>query len=144
MRNVVLVMMGILCLKMYIISKPIEKELSNKLSSIRSHVKNIDYGGCSYLVVYVSDYLNKRGIDNQIILFGEETKPRHLMVLSNRTYVDSKGFFNESAVNLYFHMCEESRKTITSNELRILLNKNIWNTSFNKKDTQIIKNSLDE
>ena len=111
-----------------------------KLIKLNYHVKNLQNGGCPFLAIYTSNYLDNLNIPHKIItLKNNNIAPQHIMILTPFGYLDNKGLFSNLPVKLW---ANNDIKEISKSHLIRISNLNIWNKQFNLNDTTTIKNIL--
>lgn len=112
-------------------------ELSRKIYLINKTVSNINYGGCGHFSLCLHDYLNEKGIENEIIFLSyKRDVPKHVIIKVGKLYIDNNFFYTWLPMYLF------SKGDIKSHSrymLTYLLKRKQWNPKFKLSDTPIIK-----
>lgn len=121
------------------------EQLQGKISKLP--VRNINNGGCGFMALSVTDFLDSADIEYTIVridgendLVDDYSIPNHVLVkIKNENfYIDGFGFFRHP----YLRIFGSKFTVINKEELRHLVHQPGWRQLFNKADTIIIQHQI--
>jgi len=117
-------------------------EINYRLGKIDAKKLNVNYGGCGFLALYLSNYFDSTKVPykiNYIYRFSINGTPNHVVLqLDDNTYIDVNGFSTKTWLRIYGENFIEVSKEKLIDDLYHLE----WNSKFNRNDTIILKNAL--
>lgn len=117
--------------------------LQNQIKSINDKFEKINYGGCGTFSYYVSEILDKYGIDNQIVYLEEKKVPprafrcdikfTHIYVHVDKYYIDNNGFYLDAG----------DVKVLPKEKLKDMLDEpRLWNSEFDEEKRKLLAKEL--
>ena len=123
--------------------------LQEQIDLIKQKYEKIDHGGCGTFSYYISEILDRSGIENQILYLEETHTPpgsfrcdikfTHILVKTQYCYIDINGFYSLTETSSWLN----SLKPLPKNKLGEMLQETrLWNNVFDEKKRKFLAQDL--